>query len=482
MKAGILETIAEKRRRRILREGHSLGVPVPTERCQPLVAFGRSPFVICEIKRSSPSKGGIDPSLDPVRQAGLYAEAGVRSVSVLTEEDHFSGSLRDLMAVKAAYPRLSVLRKEFILDEEDLDISFRAGADAVLLIASLLDAGNLASLYEKACSLGLEALIEVHTAEDIAKTRPLIPRFTGINSRDLRCFQTDLLLPLQAAEMIDWDTRLVFESGIRRGEDVRLVRASGFQGVLIGETAVRYPERLKELVDAAETPVRATGFWKSVALRRRDHPQRPLVKICGITNREDAMLADSLGADMLGFVFADSPRRASPELLRGIGATWALKVAVVVCEDRTMGPKQLPPQVEELMREGYIDAVQFHGDEEPGECAGLAFPYYKAIRAGSEADLDAAAGYRSPRVLIDARTAGTRGGSGVRVHNELVRKAAEAGPLWLAGGISPGNVMEIVTGFNPELIDISSGIEMKPGRKDSEKMQRLFRLLTGERE
>jgi len=482
MSTGILESIAERRRSRIRREGHSLGVQIPAKRRVPLVPFGREPFIICEIKRSSPSRGTIDPSLDPLRQAVLYAEAGVLSVSVLTEEDHFSGSLLDLMAVKTAHPQLSVLRKEFILDEEDLEVSFRAGADAVLLIASLLDAETLAQLYQRTCDLGMEALVEVHSVEDIAKARPLRPRFTGINSRDLRSFHTDLLLPLQIAGMIDWDTRLVFESGIRRAEDVRIARNSGFSGVLIGETAVRFPERIAELVKATAVCPGGSVFWELLARRRNDHPHRPLVKVCGITRREDALLADSLGADLLGFVFADSPRRANADFVRNLGPTWALKVAVVVSESGPEGQRYLPGEVEDLLREGCLDAVQFHGEESPGECASLAFPYYKAVRIGSEEDLADATKFHSPRVLMDARVAGTQGGSGVRIDGRLVRKAAELGPLWLAGGIDCENVREIVKDFKPELIDLSSGIEAEAGKKDPEKLKRLFELLDGIRE
>ena len=352
MSRGILEGIVEKRRRRILREGHSLGVQIPAERRVPLVSFGREPCIICEIKRASPSRGGINPSLDPVHQAGLYSDAGVLSVSVLTEEDHFSGSLLDLMAVKETFPQLSVLRKEFILDEEDLEISFRAGADAVLLIASLLEADTLAQLYTKTYALGMDALVEVHSVEDVAKVRRLRPRFTGINSRDLRSFRTDLLLPLQLAESIDWDTKLIFESGIGRGEDVRIARNAGFSGVLIGETAVRHPERLGELAAAAGAGPENSVFWKHLARRRADHPQRPLVKVCGITGREDALLADSLGADLLGFVFADSPRRADADSVRNLGATWALKVGVVVSESGPDGRRRLPGEVKALLDGG----------------------------------------------------------------------------------------------------------------------------------
>ncbi|MFW6261108.1 MAG: bifunctional indole-3-glycerol phosphate synthase/phosphoribosylanthranilate isomerase, partial [Spirochaetota bacterium] len=130
----IRDEIVARRRARISAEGHALGADVPAERIAPLVRFLRAPRLVCEIKRKSPSRGAIDAGLDPVELAGRYVSRGVRSVSVLTEEDFFAGSLADLMAVKRAHPNLAVLRKDFLVDEEDVEVSYRAGADAVLLI------------------------------------------------------------------------------------------------------------------------------------------------------------------------------------------------------------------------------------------------------------------------------------------------------------------------------------------------------------
>jgi indole-3-glycerol phosphate synthase / phosphoribosylanthranilate isomerase len=470
----ILTRIAGRRKLRVAREGPALGSAVPVEREAPQVPFGREPFLICEIKRRSPSKGDIDAGLDPVAQAGLYRDAGVRSVSVLTEEDHFGGSLDDLMAVKRAFPDLSVLRKDFLLGEEDLEVSHRAGADAVLLIAALLDRELLKRLHAAALGLGLTPLVEIHSAEDAAKASGFRPSFTGINSRDLRTFQVDSLLPLERSGLITWPSHLVYESGIGYPEDIRMVREAGFAGVLIGETAVRYPERLKDLVAAAGSETGSSRFWREVARRRGVRAGRPLVKVCGLTNYADADLADKLGADLLGFVFADSPRRADPRVVAQVGRTKALKVGVVVTEGENPA---LPEGVAKLLADGALDALQFHGDETPELCAGLAFPYYKAVRVGSREDLETACGYRSPRVLLDARIAGKRGGTGVTVDEALAREAGERGPLWLAGGLNAENAADIVARLRPELIDLSSGLESSPGKKDPEKLKKLFRML-----
>jgi indole-3-glycerol phosphate synthase/phosphoribosylanthranilate isomerase len=191
------------------------------------------------------------------------------------------------------------------------------------------------------------------------------------------------------------------------------------------------------------------------------------VKICGLARAADARLADSLGADLLGFVFADSPRRASEEMVRELGETHAQKVAVVV------GPK-LPKEVEMLLSEGYLQAVQFHGDEAPNECYPNAFPYYKAVRLGDSEDVARLASFHCPRVLLDAFSRSARGGTGKRIEPRLVEEASDHGPLWLAGGLDPENISEIVSRFKPELIDASSGLEAEPGRKDPEKLRHFF--------
>ena len=468
----VLDRIVAQRRARLELEGHAMGAAVPAARKAPVVRFGTAPFLVCEVKRRSPSRGDIAPGLDAVAQARVYAEHGVRSVSVLTEEDSFGGSLDDLMRIKQALPGLSLLRKDFLLDEEDVEVSWRAGADAVLLIASLLDPGTLGSMHRRARELGMEALVEVHDAGDAAKCRALAPRLTGVNCRDLATFSVDLLHPLALRPRIDWSTRLVFESGIRSPEDVLLARSSGFEGVLVGETAVRSPDRIPALIAALGAAIPAPGdFWARLCARMR--PGQPLVKVCGITRQADADAAVRLGADALGFVFAPSKRRASPGLLRDLRGLPVLKVAVVVT-DRTGGAALLDPEVEELLHDGFIDAVQFHGDEDPSECASLAFPYYKAVRVRGPGDMRGMERFGCPRVLADAYSAEAAGGTGMRVPEELAREAGRARPLWLAGGIGPDNVGAIVRGLSPELIDASSRLEESPGCKDPVKLGRFF--------
>jgi len=470
----ILQRIAARRRERIAEHGHTGGAAVPGARRVPLVPFCAAPQVICELKRRSPSRGNIDAGLDPVTQAGRYRGQGAAALSVLTEEDHFSGSLSDLMAVKERYPELSVLRKDFLLDEKDIDVSFRAGADAVLLLAGLLSREELEMLHGRAHELGMAALVEVHTMEELEKVSGIRPPLLGVNSRDLTTFAVDRMVPVTLRDEITWQCHTVFESGILAGEDAGFAAAAGYDSVLVGEAVVRrvalVAELLAELQRGRELrEAGRAGFWS--ALYRRRRVRRPLVKICGITHAGDAQLAAELGADALGFVFAPSPRRADEAVVRQTADLPVLKVAVCVTGDDA----PLPAEVERLLSEGLIDAVQFHGNEAPVECYPRAFPYYKALRLKAAEEAEKIPAYRSPRVLVDAFSPQAYGGTGRRLDPALVQAAAERAPLWLAGGLGPENIGDIITAYAPELIDASSGLEAEPGRKDPDKLKTYFK-------
>lgn len=463
----IKQEIVNKRKENIKKSGHSLGTEVEKTRTVPLKKFGQEPFLICEVKRRSPSKGNIAPGIDAVEQAGIYVKNGVRNISVLTEQDYFGGSLSDLIRIKKTFPETAVLRKDFLTDEEDIDISYRAGADAVLLIASVLGTEVLKKMYCKAKKLGMEVLLEVHSQEDIKKAEEIKPDITGINSRNLSTFRVDTLIPVLTKKDISWDTKLIFESGIKYREHGIFALANGFSGILAGEYALKKPELVTDLLSCFKedlNSLRKKNFWEK--LYNRKQPGKPLIKICGITNREDALLCKELGADMLGFIFAESKRKAELKIIDEIKDIDILKTAVI-----TEPPDKA---VTEMLELGLLDAVQFHGNEKPEDCFNMAFPYYKAIRLKTEEDINLMEQYRCPRVLIDAYSAHLKGGTGKQVPEKLVNKVKEKHTLWIAGGLGPDNVKEILEKFNPELVDASSRLEAEPGKKDYEKVKRFF--------
>jgi indole-3-glycerol phosphate synthase / phosphoribosylanthranilate isomerase len=471
----VRDEIVAKRETRITAQGFCQGLEKPKSRTAPLVPFCPGKGIICEMKRASPSKGNIFPGLDPVTQARAYVSAGASFFSVLTEQDYFKGSLRDLRDAKSSQPYKAFLRKDFLLYDEDIEAAYLFGADAVLLIAGMLDPQRLERLYSKAKSLGMEALVELHDDEDIAKARKIKASFVGVNSRDLKTFKIDPLLPLRVMGKIDWDCRVVYESGLRSGYEAAFAAQSGFSAILVGEAVTKDPALITEL---NENFLNATArrFWPSIAAKQ----SLPLVKICGITNQADASASEGAGADILGFVLAESPRQVSPNAIRGIQTNGALRVGVV-----TTAPRETPAEVIDLVQSGALDALQFHGQLSAEEfnaslkesLAGKAgIPCYQALRLREESQLKGASGSLSPRILLDAFSVKAAGGTGERLGDDLLIAAnASSSGLWLAGGITPENVGDIIHTYRPELLDVSSGVEASPGKKDTAKIQALIK-------
>lgn len=467
-KKDIRAEIVAMRKKSVLKDGFGQGLEIPVKRVAPLVPFPKKHLLICEIKRSSPSKGTIGAIDDPVRQAGLYIDGGADVISILTEKQYFNGSLKDLINVKTKYPGQAVLRKDFLYSLEDIEISWRAGADAVLLIASVLEQEKIFQMYKRTKELGMEALVEVHDKEDIEKVVVFKPKLVGINSRDLRTFTIDLTLPLKIKQDITWNPRLIFESGIKYAENAEFALSSGFNGILVGESVVKNPNLVLELKHTM-LKKEAGNFWERLYGGKT---KRPLIKICGLTRDEDVKKADDLGADILGFILAQSPRQANLSFIRKLPPTKALKAGVVVL--KSPGQK-LPEPITQLMLDGKLDVIQFHGNEDPGECASIIYPYYKAVRINNSVDIEKIEMFRSPRVLIDAFSHTNYGGTGKQIDRNLICEVMKKHVLWLAGGISPGNIRELILKFNPELIDVSSRLEKSPGIKDHKKMEQFFK-------
>jgi len=470
----ILLQIASDRAERIHQNGASGGLNLTEGRRLPLIPFADKQgsadgILIAELKRRSPSKGAIASIPEPAVLAAAYKRAGFKRLSVLTEEAKFSGSLSDLVEVKSAHPDLAVLRKDFLLNLEDVEISYLAGADAILLIAALLDANLLESMFFRAKELGMDCLVEVHTAADVEKARNFHPPLVGINSRNLRNFRVEPLLPMEIRAFIDWPCDIVYESGIRTSDDVLFVRGSGFSGLLVGEALARAPELGEKFLGAWANESEARrryGPWKKLFRRRQEG--RPLVKICGITNLKDAEAATYLGADMIGFVMAESPRRAETNLIHRCARLEVCKAAVVALG----ADDSLPPPLAELLAEDMLDFIQFHGDEGAKTVAN--WPGYKAIRLRDKSDLEELDRYPGPAILIDSFAAEARGGTGKLLAPELLRSAAQRRRIWLAGGLNPENVGQIVRSYNPGLVDTSSGVEEEIGRKSYSKIRQFI--------
>jgi indole-3-glycerol phosphate synthase len=193
--------------------------------------------VIAEIKRRSPSKGALAESLDPATFAAAYAHAGASCLSVLTDEEFFSGSVADLQAAREA-TTLPVLRKDFTVDPRDVADARLMGADAVLLIAAALDALELIDFVALAGELRLDALVEVHDEPELEMALAAGATLIGVNQRDLYTFEVDHERAERMANAIPSEMVKVAESGIRGGDDAQRLAAAGYDAILVGESLV----------------------------------------------------------------------------------------------------------------------------------------------------------------------------------------------------------------------------------------------------
>lgn len=197
--------------------------------------------VIAEIKKASPSAGVLRREFDPVALARAFEQAGAAALSVLTEEENFQGALAHLRDARAAVS-LPVLRKDFIVDPWQVWEARAANADSFLLIAAALDDGTLAALLNLGRELGMEALVEVHTAEELERVLAADARIIGVNNRNLHTLEVCVETSLGLIELIPDDRAAVSESGLRSAEDLRKLRAAGFDAFLIGESLMREGE------------------------------------------------------------------------------------------------------------------------------------------------------------------------------------------------------------------------------------------------
>jgi indole-3-glycerol phosphate synthase len=197
--------------------------------------------VIAEVKKASPSAGVLRAEFDPVAIANLYAKNGAAAISVLTDAPYFQGHLSYLTAIRQSVA-VPVLRKDFVLDRYQLLEARAAGADAVLLIAEILEPGQLIELLKETHVLGMQALVELYDKDNLARVVDSGAPIIGINNRDLRSFVTRLEHTLELAARVPKDRCLVSESGIRSRDDVLRLQSAGVKAVLIGETFMRAPD------------------------------------------------------------------------------------------------------------------------------------------------------------------------------------------------------------------------------------------------
>lgn len=451
-----LEAILESKRREVARAksvrpaSRLLGeLPAPP---RPFLAapLRRTGFIL-EAKRRSPSARLLRPGYDPAALARGFAPVA-DAISVLTDGPHFGGALEDLRRAREA-AALPVLRKDFVVDPYQVVESRWAGADAVLLMLSILDDAAWTECAAAARDLGMAVLTEVHTDGELDRAVALRAPIVGINSRDLRTLAVDTGVVARLAPRVPADRLVVAESGIASRAHVRALRPVA-DAFLVGTALM--------IRSDAAAAAREIAYGN--------------VKVCGLTRPADARDAWEAGAAWGGLVFAgESPRRVSVEAARSIKEAAALRYAGVFVDEA-------PERAAAVARDLALDAVQLHGEEdrETVEAVRRAVPasceIWKAVRVEGRVPRPSEAG--ADRLVLDTPDPRRRGGTGRAFDWRLVEGHPDLGRMVLAGGIGPGNA-EAAESVGAGLLDVGSGVEESPGVKSAAKLRALFDALRG---
>ena len=243
--SGILAEIVEKKRRETadLHLRSAALEQAAYERKSHARGFARAlreskPAIIAEIKKASPSKGVLQADFHPALLAHAYEQGGAACLSVLTDQEYFQGSLHDLEAARAAVS-VPVLRKDFVIDRVQVFEAGAHGADAILLIAAVLDTPALQQLRELACSLGMDALVEVHGREELERAIDSGAEVIGVNNRNLETFETSLEVSLRLSYLLPPNIIRVSESGIQTRSDIEALMEAGYEAFLVGESLMK---------------------------------------------------------------------------------------------------------------------------------------------------------------------------------------------------------------------------------------------------
>ncbi len=430
--------------------------------------------LIAEVKRSSPSAGAIAADADPVAQARAYEQGGAAAISVLCEPHWFGGSVADLRAVRAAVT-IPVLAKEFVVDERQLPVLRAAGADLVLLLASVLPPKKLARFAELARELGLEPLVEAHDERELEAALATDARVIGLNNRNLRTLEVDPENCLRLRALVPNDRLVVGESGVREPRTLVAWRALGVDAALVGEALMRAPDP----ASAARAFVNAGRLPEDVAALDR----MPLVKICGVTDSEGVLAAVRAGADAIGLnLVPGTPRRLSlaeaaylARLAReAAGAERRPRIVAVFAD----APER---DVEAAISAFDPDAVQLSGHETPDFIAAIRRPVWKVlhlpaadgidatdpayVRSVAVAAIGAASEYvaaGTARLILDTAGGPFPGGTGRQIARQIAAAVAREVPVILAGGLDASNVGDAVLEVPAIGVDVASGVEIRP--------------------
>ena len=397
---------------------------------------GRDCAFICEVKKASPSKGVIDPVFDFEKIAQSYEDAGADCVSCLTEPKWFLGSDEIFKKVRGIVTK-PMIRKDFTVDEYQIYQAKVLGADAVLLICTLLDTETIRDYIGICDKLGISALVETHDAQEMQSAVRAGARLIGVNNRNLKDFTVDLGNAARLREGAPAGTVFVAESGVSAPADAAALRKTGADAVLVGEYLMRAADK-KQALDA---------------LREATNETKP---------------------DFIGFVFAESRRHVSDmdaaRLKEHLDPE--IKTVGVFVNDE-------PEHIAALVRDEVIDIIQLHGGESVHYIEKLRkltnAPILYAVRVETHRDIEQADTLPVDYLLLDTYVKHAYGGSGKTFDWSLIGEVNH--PYFLAGGLNESNVQKAAQ-TGAYALDLSSGIETDDV-KDMDKMRRVSALVKG---
>jgi indole-3-glycerol phosphate synthase/phosphoribosylanthranilate isomerase len=417
--------------------------------------------IIAELKRSSLSAGSIRKDLDLISLARAYQTAGVSAISVLTEEHYFHGSIEDLRNVRTA-TSIPLLQKDFIIDPFQILEAKQAGAEFVILIARFLTRHKLSSFLRLCDEIQINAIVEITDERDLEKLSSSV-LFLGINSRDLETLQVDTGKFARLRKLLPDESFLIAESGISTVEKLLEIYDLGFHAALIGEHFLRAPSPSKEVarfLKALRTVSEITHTLECGDVTcQLTSAYKPRVKICGITREQDAFLAVKEGADALGFIFAESPRRIDPESLLGFRHRIP---GHVQCVGVFRGQTQ--DEIRNLIRKFSFDAVQVYDSLE------FSIPTWHARTIHSNTEIPSKVQTSGDQVLWDLKIREDQ-------LNSVWKKLGQQKVFALAGSLNPENVEQAISLCKPDWIDVARGVEKAPGIKDRRKLRDLMKAV-----
>ncbi len=417
-----------------------IGKVFPSMRDFTTAIKGNGLSLIAEVKKVSPSEGVIcKKRFSPVQIAKIYERSGVSAISVVCDKKFFHGDLTHLKNIAANTLYAPLLCKDFVIDEYQIYEARKNGADAILLIATILTEKQIRGFLEIAESLKMAAICEVHSLSELEKVLKTPAKIIGINNRDLHTFKVNIATTVNLSKHIPADKLIISESGFSSKEDVDKVRGRA-DAILVGTSLMQ-------------------GMKIGVFLRKK-------VKICGIRTVKEAKFCERLGIDFIGLNFIPASRRC-------ITQNKALAVCNAVEKVSIVGVFQDQPlsTVNGIVGKLNLDYIQLSGDESVSFVKKCCRPVIKTISIGCKNDLNKANKFihHAAYIVLDSSTPGS--GKQIKVSLRNLNF-----PFFLAGGISPINVRRIFEKTNPLGIDVASGIETN-GKIDFKKIRLLLKQL-----